>query len=310
MEKRRNRYKSKPKRKKWLWITLSVILLLAAAAAYGYSIWRDVQNTVATELHEPVDGIDTEATKKKVDGKEPINILLLGVDERSHDKGRSDTMIVMTLDPANQQMQLVSIPRDTRTEIVGRGMVDKLNHAYAFGGSEMSVASVENFLDIDLDYYVRMNMEGLAQLVNAVNGITVTNDRAFSQGGHSFGTGELQLNGEEALAYVRMRKGDTQGDLGRNERQRQVIQGIIDKGANFNILNKIGDIMDVLGDNMATNMKFDDMRNLATNYRSARKNITTYQMSGQGTRINGIYYMLMSDEEVRKVHDMITTFGE
>src|SRR5699024_63461 len=129
-------------------------------------------------------------------------------------------MIVMTLDPNNNQMQLVSIPRDSRTLIVGKGFQDKINHAYAFGGSEMSVATVENFLDIDLDYYVRMNMEGLAQLVDAVGGIMVNNDQQFSQSGYTFDTGKIQLDGDKALAYVRMRKQDPQGDVGRNDRQR------------------------------------------------------------------------------------------
>ncbi|GAA0592009.1 transcription antiterminator LytR [Virgibacillus siamensis] len=302
--------KHKPKRKKWLWITLSVLLvLIIGGCAYAYSIYQNVKSTVDNELHKPVEGIDVNVSKKKVEDKEPINILLLGVDERQHDKGRSDTMIVMTLDPDNNQMQLVSIPRDTRTMIVGKGFQDKINHAYAFGGSEMSVATVENFLDIDLDYYVRMNMEGLAQLVNSVGGITVNNDQQFSQGGYTFDTGQLQLNGDQALAYVRMRKGDPQGDIGRNQRQRQVIEGVIDKGAGLNVVGQIDNIMNVLGDNMVTNMQFEDMRNLAMNYRSARKNISTYQMVGNGTRIDDIYYMIMPEEEVAKAHKMITEFG-
>ncbi|WP_174614607.1 LCP family protein [Virgibacillus ihumii] len=302
--------KHKPKKKKWLWITLSILLILIiGGCAYAYSIYQNVKSTVDTELHKPVEGIDVNVSKKKVEEKEPINILLLGVDERKNDTGRSDTMIVMTLDPDNNQMQLVSIPRDTRTLIVGKGFQDKINHSYAFGGSDMSVATVEHFLDIDLDYYVRMNMEGLAQLVNAVGGITVNNDQQFSQGGYTFDTGQIHLNGDKALAYVRMRKGDPQGDIGRNQRQRQVIEGIIDKGAGLNVVGQINDILNVLGDNMVTNMKFEDMRNLAMNYRSARKNISTYQMVGNGTRIDGIYYMIMPEEEVAKAHRMITEFG-
>ncbi|RYG73036.1 transcriptional regulator LytR [Lentibacillus lipolyticus] len=307
LARRQDKHQSR-KKKKWIWIT-AIAVLLVVGGAYAYSIFHNAQKTVDTQLHKPIEGIDVENTKEKVKKKEPINILLLGVDERAYDKGRSDTMVVMTLDPNNDQMQLVSIPRDTRTKIVGRGTVDKINHSYAFGGSEMSVATVENFLDIDLDYYVRIDMEGLHQLVDAVGGITVTNDRQFSQGGHTFKTGELDLNGDEALAYVRMRKGDPRGDLGRNERQRQVIEGIIREGANLNVVDELGSIMDVLGNNMVTNMKFADMRNLASNYRSARKNISTYQMAGQGTRIDGLYYQLMSGEEVAKVHEMITEFG-
>ncbi|GGF30638.1 transcriptional regulator LytR [Halobacillus andaensis] len=309
MEKRRNKH-SRKKKKKLLWITLSIILLIGVGvSAYLYSIYNNVKTTVDNDIHETVTGIDHEATKKKVDDQDPINILLLGVDERDNDKGRSDTMIVMTLDPAQERMQMVSIPRDTRTEIVGRDMEDKINHAYAFGGSEMSVNTVESFLDIELDYYLRMNMEGLGQLVDAVGGITVTNEFAFEYGGKDFSEGEIELNGEEALAWVRMRYDDPQGDAGRNERQRQVIQGVIDRGANINAVNKIGDIMDVLGNNVATNMKFEDMRNLVTNYRGARKDVSSYQMSGDGTTIDNIYYLQVPESEVEKTNEMIQDFS-
>ncbi|WP_173915546.1 LCP family protein [Halobacillus sp. Marseille-Q1614] len=306
MKKRKDLHKPK-RRKKWLWITLTVILLIGVGVAvYVYSIYHNVKSTVDNEIHESVTGIDREITEKKVEAKEPLNVLLLGVDEREGDRGRSDTMIVMTLDPANERMQMVSIPRDTRTQIAGKGIEDKINHAYAFGGSDMSVNTVENFLDIELDYYLRMNMEGLGQLVNAVGGISVHNDFAFDYSGKSFSEGEINLKGEEALAWVRMRYDDPQGDAGRNERQRQVIQGIIDKGANMNAVGKINEVMNVLGNNVATNMKFEDMRNLVTNYRAARKDISTYQMTGQGTRIDNIYYLQVPQSEVEKAHEMIT----
>ncbi len=298
------------KKRKWLWVSLAVVLLIAGgSAAYLYSIYHNVKTTVDSEIHKKVSGIDHQVTEKKVEDEEPINVLLLGVDEREHDTGRSDTMIVMTLDPANDRMQMVSIPRDTRTKIVGKGIMDKINHAYAFGGSDMSVNTVENFLDISLDYYVRMNMEGLSQMVDLVGGITVQNDFAFTQGGYNFPKGQIELEGNEALAWVRMRYDDPQGDAGRNERQRQVIQGVINKGSSINVVNNIGSIMDVFGENVATNMKFEDMRNLAMNYRSARENLTTYQMTGQGTRINDIYYLQVPQSEVKKTHEMIKEYS-
>jgi len=307
---RSERNKKKRKRKRVLKILLAALaVFLIAGGIFIFKLFNDVRTTINDDLHEDVSTIDTDETKEKVDKKEPINILLLGVDERENDVGRSDTMIVMTLDPNNNQMQMVSIPRDTRVEIAGDGRTTRINHAYAYGGSDMAVDTVENFLDIDLDYYIKVNMEGLSQLVNAVNGVTVQNDRAFSAGGHSFKEGTIELNGEEALAFVRMRKNDPSGDLGRNERQRQVIQGIIDKGASIGVVNKIGDILDVLGDNVNTNMQFEDMRRLAANYRSARQNTSSYQMSGEGRMINGMYLMIMSDQEIQKTHDMIVDFG-
>ncbi|QAS53363.1 LCP family protein [Halobacillus litoralis] len=309
MGRREVKKKKRRKRRGWKILLVVIGLVLLIGGIYLFTIINDVRTTVNQDLHEDVSSIDTDETKEKVDQKEPINILLLGVDERENDVGRSDTMIVMTLDPNNDQMQMVSIPRDTRVEIAGDGRTTRINHAYAYGGSDMAVDTVENFLDINLDYYIRVNMEGLSQVVDAVDGVTVQNDRAFSSGSFDFEKGEIELDGREALAFVRMRKNDPQGDIGRNERQRQVIQGIIDKGARLDVVNKVGDVMDVLGDNVSTNMQFGDMRRLATNYSSARKNSSTYQMEGDGRMVNGMYLIFMSEEEVQNTHDMIVDFG-
>ncbi|WP_420818832.1 LCP family protein [Paraliobacillus sediminis] len=306
----RKEKREKNKKKKWLKITLLVIgLLVLIGGIFLFAFYKNVKDTVNNDLHESVTAIDNDLTKEKMASNEPLNILLLGVDERENDRGRSDTMIVLTLDPSNERMQMVSIPRDTRTEIIGHGTVDKINHSYAFGGSNMSVDTVENFLDVEIDYYVRVNMEGLQQLVDSVNGVTVTNNLAFTNGSYEFPIGEQELDGREALAYVRMRKNDPQGDVGRNERQRQVIEGVISKGASFNGVSKINEILSVLGENVSTNMDFSDMSGLVTDYRGARKDIETYQITGDGTTIDGIWYLQVPDEEVQKTHDMIDDFA-
>ncbi|MCP3031504.1 LCP family protein [Halobacillus sp. A1] len=307
---RKDRKRSKRKRGRW-WKILLVGLgaIILSIGAYGLYVFNDVRSTVNSELHEEIDAIDSEAAKEKLNNKNPLNILLLGVDERENDRGRSDTMIVMTLDPNNEKMQMVSIPRDTEAEIIGDGRVTRMNHSYAYGGSNMTVDTIENFLDIEIDYYARVNMEGLSQLVDSVGGITVNNTRAFQYDGYQFPEGKVQLSGEEALAFVRMRKEDPQGDAGRNERQRQVIQGVINKGASLNIVNQVGDIMEVLGNNVSTNMEFSDMRRLATNYRGAQKETSTYQMSGSSKTSSGMYLIEMSQEEIEKTHKMITNFG-
>ena len=117
---------------------------------------------------------------EKVSKSEPVSILLLGADERGNDKGRSDSLMVITLNPKNNSMKTVSIPRDTYTEIVGKGKRDKINHAYAFGGVDMSVATVENFLNVPINYYIEVNMEGFKDIVDAVGGVDVNNDLEFS----------------------------------------------------------------------------------------------------------------------------------
>ncbi|MBS4208203.1 LytR family transcriptional regulator [Bacillus sp. FJAT-50079] len=293
------RFKPKKKKKRGLKIFLTVLLVLVAGVvAYGYSIYHNL-NKAATSVHSPIDR--TPAVKRsselKLNKKEPFSVLMLGVDERPGDKGRSDTMIVITVNPEKKSMEMLSIPRDTRVEIVGRGAEDKINHAYAFGGVEMSMNTVEKFLDIPIDYYVKMNMEGFKDIVDSVGGITVNNDLDFTQDGHHFAVGNLNLNGTEALSYARMRYEDSRGDFGRQMRQRQVIQGVMNKGANISALWKYDDILKALSNNVETNITFDEMKDIQKNYADARHNIEQFQIDGSGSTIGGVWYYIVPQDE-------------
>ncbi|WP_077302633.1 LCP family protein [Virgibacillus pantothenticus] len=301
--KRRERKKS---RKLWLKIPLAIILvLILGAGGYAFSIYNNAKSTVNDKINEPIDTIDTKVAKKKVKATESLNILLLGIDQRDGDRGRSDALVVLSLNPKEDTMQLVSIPRDTRAMIAGKGIEDKINHAYAYGGADMAVATVESFLDIDLDYYVRMNMEGLEELVDQLGTIEVDNEVEWDDGKYNFTKGPVALDGDKTMHFVRMRKQDPAGDFGRTERQRKVIEGIIDQGARVGSVNKINGVIDVLGNNMATNMDFDDMKELLFGYTDVRKNVNSYMMQGSGTKIEGVYYYMVPEEEVSKVHGMI-----
>lgn len=313
---REKTYKKKSNWWKFLLILFSIVIVVSGV--YIYTLYSDAKSAVDEKMYQDVSSINYEVTKKKVEQKDPLNILLLGVDQRSKDRGRSDALIILTLDPSNNRSQLISIPRDTRTEMVGddpqSGNMDKINHAYAFGGTDMSITTVENLLNVDLDYYVRMNMKGLAEMVDAVEGITVKNelswkDTGYYKKGYKYSKGEIQMDGPQTMGFVRMRYQDPNGDFGRNERQRKVIQGIIDKGSNIGTVNKLDDMLEVLGNNVATNMDFTVMKDLLINYRSAQNNMTTYQMSGTGKRINGIYYLEVSDQEIQHVHNKIQEYN-
>lgn len=301
-----NRKSMKKQTKNWVKITLVIVLLVALGTlSYSFLIYNNAKKTVNEKMHEPIESINIQVGKKKVKATKPLNILLLGIDARKNERGRSDALMVLTLDPKNDAMQLVSIPRDTRTTIIGRGNEDKINHAYAFGGTDMAVATVENFLDIDLDYYVSMNMKGLEELVNELGTITVDNDTAWDDGTYQFTKGLVEMDGDKTMHFVRMRKQDPSGDFGRTKRQRKVIQAIIERGASVGSVTKINNMIQILGNNMATNLDFDDMKKLLTGYSNTRKNFTDYQVQGTGQKINGVYYLIVSDEEVAKVHKMI-----
>ncbi|SNZ04801.1 transcriptional attenuator, LytR family [Terribacillus aidingensis] len=305
------RKEKREKKRTWLKVMLSIVaILVIAVAVTGFYATNKAKTTVNT-MQKDTTAIDKKQSTTKVKEKEKINILLLGVDQREGDAGRSDALMVMSLDPANAAMKIISIPRDSRTEIVGHGTVDKINHAYAFGGIDMSVATVENFLDMDVDYFAEMNMEGLSDFVDAVGGITVNNqldwiDEGYYKKGYHYAQGDIQLDGPKAMGYVRMRHLDPDGDFGRNARQRQVIQAVIDKGASIKSVNKVDDILGALGNNVKTNMDFSTMTDLFKNYRNVRQNAENYQMQGTGTKIDGVYYYEIQQNERDKVHDMIS----
>ncbi len=294
--------KPKKKKRKWLRITgIILLILLIGIGAYVYTVYNSLSNAV-NSMHEPVDRETTKRTETlNLEQQEPFSVLMLGVDERDGDSGRSDTMIVMTVNPEKKSVKMLSIPRDTRTEIVGHGTTDKINHAYAFGGVAMSMDTVENFLDIPIDYYMQINMEGFKDIVDSVGGVIVNNDLDFTYEGVHFPKGEVTLNGEKALKFSRMRYEDPRGDFGRQLRQRLIIQAVLKEGASLNSLTNFDDIFAALSKNIKTNLTFDEMVNIQKNYKQAAGNIEQFTINGTGQKIDGIWYLLVDDAEKTKI---------
>ena len=294
------------KKRTWLKVTgILFALLFISTGVWAYSIWNSLTDSIET-MHTPIDRkTDKREESISLVKKEPFSVLLLGVDERDGDSGRSDTMIVMTVNPNNENVKMLSIPRDTRTDIIGHGTIDKINHAYAFGKAEMAMDTVEHFLDIPIDYYIKINMEGFKEIVDAVEGITVINDLDFTSNDTHFPIGEITLDGTDALSYTRMRYEDPRGDFGRQSRQRQIIEGIIKKGASVTGLTNYQDIFHALGSNIQTNLAFDDMMDIQKNYRSVSHNIEQLSIDGSGTMIEGIYYYIVTDEEKGRIQRLL-----
>jgi LCP family protein required for cell wall assembly len=286
------------KKKKWLrWIGGIVAVLLIGTGAFAYSVYHNVKQTL-NQMHEDVNWKSEKRNDEvSFEKKTPISILLIGVDERKGDRGRADSLIVMTVNPNKKSIEMVSVPRDTRTEIIRKGTKDKINHSYAFGGVEMTMATIEHFLDIPIDYYIKVNMESFRDIVDAVGGVTVDNPFTFTYEGVTFPKGKITLDGEKALKYSRMRKEDPRGDFGRQDRQKQIIQAIIEKGASFSSLANYSDVLAAIGKNIKTNLTFDEMKEIQANYKDARQHIEQLHITGQGTKINGIYYLLVPEKE-------------
>ncbi|MGG1663560.1 LCP family protein [Brevibacillus sp. NRS-1366] len=292
---------------KWVLITLLAICL--AAGGYAWYLYHSVK-VVIEQTYEPIRATRLEKSelreiKISTQKKDPFSLLILGVDETPGDKGRSDTIIILTINPEKNSTLLFSIPRDTRTELIGRGTMDKINHAYAFGGVEMSVKTVESFLQIPIDYYVKVNMREFVKVIDILGGVQVENQAAFHYEEHSFAKGSLLLNGEEALAYSRMRYDDPRGDLGRNERQRQVVRSLINKGEEPEVLTNIKSIFDNIATSVKTNMTFDELKDLALHYKPTTQHLQVLEIKGSNRLMNGVYYYIVTPEERKRIETLL-----
>lgn len=302
----RQQYK---KKRKWLyWLGGIILFLLLVGAGYLFYVYNKLDNTVDI-MHDPLDRDDNPERQKELDSifkdKNAVNILLLGVDERDGDKGRSDTIILLSLNPKTNATKMLSVPRDTYVNIPGHGM-DKINHAYAYGDVELSIQTFEEAFDLPVHFYARINMEGFEDGIDALGGVTIQNDFAFEQDDVDFPKGSIHLSGSDALKYIRMRKEDPRGDLGRNERQRNVIKAAMNEAASFSSITKVGDLLDILGDNVKTDLDMSRLKSLFSDYRGARKDVDSIEIDGQGQTIDSIWYYVVSDDEFNRINEEMT----
>ncbi|PLA79956.1 LytR family transcriptional regulator [Enterococcus faecalis] len=278
-----------------------ILVLFLAVVGMGAKLYWDVSKSM-DKTYETVER--SKKSQVNLNNKEPFSVLLLGIDTGDDgrvEQGSSDTTIVATVNPRDKQTTLVSLARDTYVDIPGQGKQDKLNHAYAFGGASLAMDTVENYLNIPINHYVSINMAGLKELVNAVGGIEVNNNLTFSQDGYDFTIGKISLDGEQALSYSRMRYEDPYGDYGRQERQRKVIEGIVQKVLSLNSVSNYQEILTAVSDNMKTDLSFDDMKKIALDYRSAFGKVKQDQLQGTGFMQDGVSYQRVDEQELTRV---------
>ncbi|WP_416350219.1 LCP family protein [Mammaliicoccus lentus] len=290
--------------------TIIIVLLIAFLIIIGYFVYKFF--ALGNTIHNPLDRDKSELRKNAVDTNgDPISIALFGIDSdstRSAEGGgeRSDSIVLLSINPDKKKTVMVSIPRDTRAEIVGNDSVEKINHAYAYGGPKMAINSVEKLMNVPVDHYATINMDGVKDLVDYAGGVNVTSNSTFTVKGKSYVKGQkYKLNGEEALAFIRSRKEEgAGGDFGRQERQQLVIQALANELVSVGSLPKINQIFDTLGDNVKTDMKIGQLNDLRSKYNDALDNVDRNQLEGQDSILDdGLYYFVPSDASKKDIVD-------
>ncbi|NBJ68815.1 LytR family transcriptional regulator [Roseburia sp. 1XD42-34] len=302
--------KRKKKRRRRKLLLVIVLLFLTLIGFGGYMAIQTLQ--AASDSYDDLGRDKSDLREKAVSiSKDPVSILLMGVEDYATDgdKGRTDTLMVATFNPNDERLKLLSIPRDTMVEIVGNGTEDKITHAHSFGGKKMTIDTIENFLEIPIDYYATVNFDAFKNVVDILGGITVNVPFDFEQNSDDrvaeklqFHEGEMDLDGRYALAYARMRKEDPKGDIGRNERQQEVIKSIIDKAMSVGTITKVDDLAKEIGNNVETNMKISEGLAFYKEYSDFNTSkIDKIQLETYPERINGSSYQMVDQQSLEEV---------
>lgn len=264
-----------------LGILVVLVVGIIGVTIYGMQVYQETNATFNQISHAVDRKTDKREEAISIEDRDPFSILLMGIDTGAlgrTEQGRSDSMMVVTVNPEKKQSTIISLDRDIYTQIVGYNTIDKLNHAYAFGGEAMAMDSVENLLDIPIDHYVTINMQGMRDLIDAVGGIEVTNDIDFTLEGVHVPEGRITLDGKTGLAYARMRKQDPEGDIGRQRRQREVVTKILQKVMSLDGISNYQKILKAVEKNSKTDLTWNDMMDIGTNYIPAFTTIKQEQL--------------------------------
>jgi LCP family protein required for cell wall assembly len=313
-----------------LFIGISVIMLFALIGGAGYLGWSlldanknsvvlagpQVEPMVFTQTLDTTPKVEVPIAKPEsqisVSEEGKIYVLALGIDTRGDDlSGRTDAMMVMSIDRKHDRLDLISIPRDSYVEIAGKGKYDKINHAFAYGGVEMAQKTVEGLLGVKMDHFVVFNFSSFMSVIDTLGGVEVEVPFNFteqdSKGRHDaikLTKGLHTLNGEQALAYARMRHQDPTGDIGRGERQQQVVQAVVSKLASFSSISKYTDIFNAVKGSMATDVSVFDLPNLSR-YVASFGTIESHPLKGADEYIDDIYYYKLNQSSLEEVRNSL-----
>ncbi|HEM6455574.1 TPA: LCP family protein [Streptococcus suis] len=308
--------------KKIFLMSLAIVgLTLGAGLIYGASLLNFSTGTISKTYKQ----LDGEKEITPIDAIEPLTILLMGVDMDQATRGgdweggRSDSMILVTVNPQTKETNMMSLTRDIMVEIAeangeSSGTVEKLNHSYSYGQAPMAIATIEKMMDITIDRYIEINMDGLVELVDAVGGIEVNNTLGFpisiSEHEPAYTSivqpGKQLVNGDQALVYARMRYDDPEGDIGRQRRQREVITAIIKKLLQLDGLTQYKKILTAISNNMRTNIEISPATIPSLlGYKDSVSKLNSYQLRGVDQMVDEIYYQLPTSEHLLEMQNIL-----
>lgn len=288
-----------------VWIMIIILLIVSVTVAFCFKVSRSISASAGYVVDQSNQAMSVTPANKKV------NILVLGVDERQNDIGRSNVTCVVTVDPDTKSASLLWVPRDSRVKIPGNGW-NKIGHAYAYGGPKLSEQTVSDLLGIPIDYYIEINMDGFKKVIDALGGVDINVDKRMyyydpydagevdNNGLIDLKPGMQHMDGNTALEYVRFRH-DEMGDIGRIERQQKFVKALLSDVATPSVITKIPNVLKEANATFKTDIPLSEMLKLTTQMNDAYKQgLKTDMVSGTPVYIDDISYWLPDISAMRK----------
>ncbi|MDU6807975.1 MAG: LCP family protein [Clostridium sp.] len=292
------------KRWKKVLIVLTVILFIIVAGGFGAYKYINRIKTVQLKGTNEELGISSE-TEEKSKKENITNILLLGIDNQEN---ASDAMMVFSLDKDTNTAKLTSIMRDLSVDLGPNAEKHKINYAYNVGGVEESVKVVNREFDLDINKYVKVSFDGLVDVIDYIGGININITESERKIIGASKSGNVTLNGKQALAYSRIRKIDN--DYQRTSRQRKVLMAIFNKAKSISVSSYPKALSD-LSSNVETNLATFELLDLAKAVMSlSSDDLEGFRIPIDGTSHDsmdkGIYYLEWDRAANKKaLHDFI-----
>lgn len=302
-------------KKRAYFIIIPLILLLSVG---GFATYLYVKAESALSKSHVDDGREKSALREQmVDPKiDNVSILLMGVDsnEKRRDNNESqltDTLILATFNKDDNSVKLLTIPRDSYVYVPEVDRNTKITHAHAYGGPSATVDTVENLFDIPVDYWMKINFDAFIEVVDALNGVEVEvpyelyeSDSNDKRDAIHLLPGMQLLDGEQALALARTRKQDN--DVERGKRQQEIIKAAMKKATSISSVLKIDNIIDAVGDNMKTNMKFSDLKSfIAYGLGDNGLDMDFLTIDGYDYQPDGTYYYQLEEESIADTSEIL-----
>ncbi len=300
-------------------IIIAILLLIFAGLAYvisnssldnekvtkidgsqGSSIAEQMQNNNQEIIKITEEKLSNEILQLK---NKPIVVAIYGSDARGSETSRSDVIMIAKYTPMTNDCVLISVPRDTRVDIPGE-KVDKINHAYAFGGAKLLTQTLDELFSTKIDYYLIFKFEDFKTIVDKLGGVKVDSKKDYGYDETVVSKGISILTGEQALFYVRYRH-DNEGDFGRIQRQQEVIMSILQKLRDTNHDDLEQHAADIYTKSLETNMDLPTLLNYYQIFKSSPQiKFDTYMLKTNGKMIDGIYYGIIDNDslEIIKNH--------